>query len=274
MRKYIAPSMLIVWLSGSIPAKAAVENASAPSGMSTMEMIIIFVLCISIIVLLVILFMSVSLYNFISKVREEKGETAPSLPLFDFTQAVPVEREHEILFEHEYDGIKELNNKMPPWWLYMFYGTLIWGALYMWYYHVYSSGNIQEEEYIAEMTMAEKEMKRIAANINEENVSLLTDKQRLENGRLTYEKNCASCHGKSGEGSVGPNLTDDYWLHGGDVKSIFKSIKYGIPAKGMIPWQTQLSPVQIQEVASYIKSIRGTNPPNAKAPQGELVSEQ
>src|SRR6478735_8271351 len=109
----------------------------------------------------------------------------------------------------------------------------------------------------------------MADRVDENSVKLLTAKDKLQSGEAIYQKNCVACHGKLGEGGVGPNLTDAYWLHGGDIQSVFKTIKYGVPSKGMIPWQTQLSPAQIQEVASYINTFKGTNPPNGKAPQGE-----
>lgn len=128
------------------------------------------------------------------------------------------------------------------------------------------------------MEQAEKEkqayLAQMANKVNEENVTALTDPAEIAEGKNIFLTNCATCHGKEGQGGAGPNLTDDYWLHGGGIKNVFKTIKYGVPQKGMIAWETQLSPKQIQQVASYILTLRGTNPPGAKEPQGELWKEE
>jgi cytochrome c oxidase cbb3-type subunit III len=186
---------------------------------------------------------------------------------------VPIERENEIMLDHDYDGIKELDNNLPPWWVYMFYGTIAFGIFYIWFYHFNGTGKLQEDEYKMELAEAEDLAKLQANKVDENSVKMLTDKTQLESGSAIYQKNCAACHGKLGEGGVGPNFTDEYWIHGGDIKSVFKTIKYGVPAKGMIPWQAQLGPSQMQEVASYIKTLKGTNPPNGKAPQGDVYKE-
>lgn len=111
------------------------------------------------------------------------------------------------------------------------------------------------------------------ANVDENSVVVLTDAGAIAAGKGIYDGNCASCHGVAGEGLVGPNLTDAYWLHGGGIKNVFKTIKYGVPAKGMIAWQNQLNPEAIQKVSSYIVTMQGSNPANAKAPQGEIWNE-
>ena len=112
-------------------------------------------------------------------------------------------------------------------------------------------------------------MKKSANNVDESNIKL-ADASGIKEGLAIYTSNCAACHGNNGEGGVGPNMTDAYWIHGGDIASVFKSVKYGWPAKGMKSWQTDLSPVQMKNVASYILSLNGTNPANAKAAEGEL----
>ncbi len=189
------------------------------------------------------------------------------------TDAKPIEQEADILLDHEYDGIHELDNNLPPWWKYGFYATIIFSVIYMVRFHVTGHGDLQEVEYQKEMAMAEVQkaefMKLAANNVDESSVTYLEDAASLSAGKSIYMQNCAACHGGSGEGGVGPNLTDEYWMHGGSVNDVFKLIKYGVPQKGMIAWQTQLSPIQIQEVTSFILSIQGTNPPNAKEPQGE-----
>jgi cytochrome c oxidase cbb3-type subunit 3 len=205
------------------------------------------------------------------------------------TKAVPVEKEAAIQFEHEYDGIRELDNVLPPWWVWMFYTTIIFSVVYLIHYHIspikalekigfVGPGVGQEELYKMEMEQAEKEkqayLAQLANKVNEENVTALTDEYEIKQGKEIFLTNCATCHGKEAQGDAGPNLTDDYWLHGGGIKNIFKTIKYGVPEKGMIAWESQLSPKQIQQVASYILTLRGTNPPGAKEPQGELWKEE
>lgn len=192
------------------------------------------------------------------------------------TDTVPVEQEDVILTDHIYDGIQELDNNLPPWWKYMFYATIVFSVVYIYFYHFNENGQLQLQEYEQEMIVAEKEkleyMKLAANSIDETNVKM-SDEKGIENGKSLYLSNCAACHGRAGEGGVGPNLTDEYWLHGGGIKNVFKSVKYGIPQNGMIAWKSQLSPTNIQEVTSYILSIKGTNPPNAKPPQGDKYEE-
>jgi len=205
------------------------------------------------------------------------------------TKAVPVEKEATIQFEHEYDGIRELDNVLPPWWVWLFYSTIIFSVVYLIHYHIspikalekigfVGPGVGQEELYKMEMEQAEKEkqayLAQMANKVNEENVTALTDENEIIQGKEIFLTNCATCHGKEAQGGAGPNLTDDYWLHGGGIKNIFKTIKYGVPEKGMIAWESQLSPKQIQQVASYILTLRGTNPPGAKEPLGELWKEE
>lgn len=187
---------------------------------------------------------------------------------------VPKDKEADIDLGHEYDGIRELDNSLPPWWLWLFYGTIIWAAVYLWYYHVSDKGPNQEQEYIAAMEMGEAEKAKFLATqadaIDEKTVTLLTAEADLAEGKEIYTANCMVCHGANGEGTVGPNFTDKYWIHGGSINNLFTTIKYGVPEKGMISWKSQLRPGAMQKVASYILSLQGTNPPNQKAPQGDL----
>ena len=171
---------------------------------------------------------------------------------------------------HDFDGIQEYDNDLPPWWKYMFYVTIVFAVGYMLHYHVFQTGALQTEEYEMEMQQAAL----IAAqNVEDPNAvtdyEVLTDAAALESGKAIYLQNCAACHGQAGEGSVGPNLTDEYWLHGGEVNEIFKTVKFGVPSKGMVPWQGKLTKDQILEVSSYILSLQGSNPANGKEPQGE-----
>lgn len=193
------------------------------------------------------------------------------------TGAVPIEREEAILLDHDYDGIKELDNHLPPWWLGMFYGAIVFAIFYLLNYHVWHWSPSQAEEY--EIAMAEGEELKMAkaatstSTIDENSVELLADAADIERGHTIYTGNCAVCHGAAGEGGVGPNLTDEYWLHGGSISDIYKTITHGVSEKGMIAWEGTLKPTDIQQVSSFIKTLAGTNPPNAKAAQGEKFEE-
>ncbi|HRI61105.1 MAG TPA: cbb3-type cytochrome c oxidase N-terminal domain-containing protein [Saprospiraceae bacterium] len=188
--------------------------------------------------------------------------------------AVPIERENEIILHEAHDGIRELDNRLPPWWVNMFILTIVWAVGYMYYYHWGGNGLSSAEEYKTEVEAAKKQIATALAGkanaVDESNVTVVTDAGALGEGELIFKNTCAACHGQKGEGTVGPNFTDEYWIHGGGIKDLFKTIKYGVPEKGMISWQAQLKPADIQKVASYILTLQGTNPPNPKAPQGTL----
>ncbi|MFN0013976.1 MAG: cbb3-type cytochrome c oxidase N-terminal domain-containing protein [Saprospiraceae bacterium] len=192
--------------------------------------------------------------------------------------AVPIEREGEILSRHDFDGIRELDNRLPPWWVNLFILSVFWSVGYMFYYHWGGDGPSSIDEYNMEMEQAKKQqavaLAGMANAVDEANVTPLTDASALADGQLIFKNVCVACHGQGGEGTVGPNMTDEYWIHGGGIKNIFKTIKYGVPDKGMISWQSQLSPSDIQKVSSYILTLQGTNPPNPKAPQGEIWKEE
>ena len=195
-----------------------------------------------------------------------------------FNKFKPVQEEVAIDLGHNYDGIRELDNRLPPWWLYGFYITIIFAGVYLWRYHVSHTAPSSEEEFQIAMTRAEEQkaeyLKKAAANVDENTVRLLTQETDLQAGNNVFQSNCAACHGKAGEGMVGPNLTDEYWLHGGSVKDIFKTIKYGVPEKGMKSWKDDFSPTQLAQLSSYIHSLKGTNPPNGKEKQGEMYREE
>lgn len=196
--------------------------------------------------------------------------------IFDNINAsVPIEKERDILLDHNYDGIRELDNSLPPWWKYSFYISIVWAVCYLFYFYI-GGGPSSLDEYKTEVQQAKIDIeiynKNNALNVDESNVQY-ADAAGVLDGADIFKTNCAACHGNSGEGNVGPNLTDDYWLHGGTANELFKTVKYGWPAKGMKSWETDLSAVQIKNVISYIHSIHGTNPANAKAPQGDLFTE-
>jgi cytochrome c oxidase cbb3-type subunit 3 len=192
------------------------------------------------------------------------------------TKAIPLDREAEVATDHNYDGIIELDNSLPPWWVYMFYGTIIFAFTYMIYF-TYFDGPTQQMEYDTEVAQAIQKknefLKKTAALVDETSVLILTDATALAKGKSSYITKCAACHGMNGEGLVGPNLTDDYWIHGGGIKDIFKTIKYGWPEKGMISWESQITPMEMQQISSFIITIKGTNPANPKAPEGTIYVE-
>jgi len=193
-----------------------------------------------------------------------------------FTKAVPLEKEADMLLDHNYDGIKELDNALPPWWKYGFYITIVVAVFYFLKFEVWHTGMNPTEEYNTEMTIAKTETDAYLASAKENvDENTVTDLDAAGNavGKAMFAKTCVPCHLAEGQGLVGPNLTDEYWIHGGGIKDIFKTIKYGFPDKGMQSWQTTYSPVQMQQLASYIRSLKGTNPPNPKAPQGDLYKE-
>lgn len=275
----------------SLKAQETVEAEASSSFLSPkmyggLSPDIFWIMIIAIVFELIVVFILIgAIQKMLSMLNEASGlAQEKSISVFNFSRlsasindAVPIEKEQEIMTDHEYDGIRELDNNLPPWWKYGFYLTIVVSIVYLLSYHVFQTSPLQLEEYQREMDIAalEKEayLKSEAGNINENNVTLVTTADGINSGKNIYKDNCAACHGQAGEGTVGPNLTDEYWLHGGGVKNIFKTIKYGVPAKGMIAWQAQLTPVQIQQVSSFIVSLKGTNPPGAKEPQGDLFKE-
>jgi cytochrome c oxidase cbb3-type subunit 3 len=234
--------------------------------------------------LIIVFFMAISIGTLLNIIKRSDLTEAPvavakkqSWFWDKFNKAASIEKERDILMDHNYDGIQELDNSLPPWWKYGFMLTILVGIIYMYRYHVAHTGRSQEEEYVAEMQQGEEDkaayLAHSANNVDETNVKLLTDALAVGAGREVFQKNCVACHLADGGGSVGPNLTDDYWIHGGGIVDIFKTVKYGWQEKGMKSWKDDLSPNQMQQVASYIKSLKGTHPASPKAPQGDLYVE-
>ncbi len=206
-----------------------------------------------------------------------KGPTWVDKVLMRLTRQVAVEKEQDILMHHEYDGIRELDNVLPPWWLWLFYFTIAWGVVYLINVHVINVVPDQKTEYAQEMEQARVDvaayMATLKNSVDENNVTRTDDPSVIANGKAIFTQYCTPCHGPDAAGSetsVGPNLTDAYWLHGGDVKDIFKTVKYGVPEKGMISWKAQIKPVEIAAVVNYILTLKGTGGPTQKAPQGDL----
>ncbi|MCG3172612.1 MAG: Cbb3-type cytochrome c oxidase subunit CcoP2 [Myxococcota bacterium] len=186
------------------------------------------------------------------------------------------EREDHLL-EHSYDEIQEYDNPLPRWWVYIFWATIVFSVFYWIHYHMTGQGAPVAQSYDEEMAelnklkaeIAAKEFKPEEANL----AAMLANPASIEEGKALYPSRCMPCHGASGEGLVGPNLTDDHWIHTkGTLAGIYNVIDKGVPAKGMIPWGTQLKPAQIGALTAYVASLRGTSPANAKAPEGEQIA--
>ncbi|MDX5319488.1 MAG: c-type cytochrome [Bacteroidota bacterium] len=188
----------------------------------------------------------------------------------------PMADEKSLTMDHAYDGIYELDNPTPPWFNFLFYGTILIGIVYMINYHVLEDGMVQENEYQAELAMWEAKATAYKAQqtdlIDENSVQLVTDAAILGKTADIFKTKCAACHGELGEGKNGPNLTDEYWLHGGELSNVFTTITNGVPEKGMIPWKGLLKPEEIQNMASYILSLKGSLPEGVgKAPEGQKM---
>lgn len=186
----------------------------------------------------------------------------------------PVEEEGKIILNHNYDGIKELDNSLPPWWLYGFYATIVFAVIYMARYHIFD-GETQLEEYQNEVATAQiaiEEYKKTAKDlVDAETVVALTDPSDIAAGAEIFKVNCIACHRNDGGGGIGPNLTDDHWILGGGIKNIFHTVSEGgRSGKGMIAWKQSLKPLEIAQVSSYILTLYGTEPVDAKEPEGDV----
>ena len=194
------------------------------------------------------------------------------------TESDSLENEDQLLLEHDYDGIKELDNNLPTWWVYLFYACIVFGVVYMVQYEVLGADN-QEMELKKEVAQAKIDiaeyMKTAPDMMDEKTVTLLTDPADLAAGKEIFTTNCAACHRADGGGQIGPNLTDDQWILGGGIKNIFHTlVNGGRDGKGMIAWKGTLKPKEMQKVASYIISLKGSNPVDPKAPEGEVWVEE
>ncbi|MUH34340.1 cytochrome C oxidase subunit III [Zobellia amurskyensis] len=186
----------------------------------------------------------------------------------------PMEKEEEIILDHNYDGIRELDNNLPPWWVYLFYASIVFAVIYMVRFHVFNDYT-QDQEYEQEVAAAKleiEEYKKTAKGLVDANtVELLTDASDLKAGQAIFESNCVACHMADGGGGIGPNLTDQNWILGGGIKNVFHTISEGgRDGKGMIAWKQNLKPAEIAQVASYVLSFQGTTAANPKAAEGDL----
>ena len=280
--------ILILLLAAQSPLHAAVEEAVKAGPSSNLLENIFFISCAAVIIGALL-----ALWNLYSAFMESakkqlledlgiappKKEKIPTeswwTTQFDKWNAlVPIEKEKDIMLDHDYDGIKELDNSLPPWWTAMFYISIIVGVIYFGYYHIMHYGPLSAEEYTLEMEFAKEESKKYLArqanSVDESNVTLLSDPSDIGMGKTIFMTNCAVCHGPEGQGGIGPNLTDNYWIHGGDIKDVFKTVKYGVREKGMEAWQSRLRPIEMHRVSSFIMTLVGTEVSNPKDPQGDF----
>jgi cytochrome c oxidase cbb3-type subunit 3 len=272
--KYIAFSLLFIAFSLAGPAQETTKPADNPDAwLYWTTAAVLFV---------IFFFLSVVLYSANSVLKKQNKSSFSiknwwlALDRTLFTRAIPVEKEADFLLDHDYDGIKELDNALPPWWKYGFYFTIVVAVLYLLRFHVWKTGPDPLQEYDQEMKVAAaqiEEFRKKSGDMVDEKTVTMADATGIADGNKIFHSNCFACHGAKGEGGVGPNLTDNYWLHGGTINDVFKTIKFGVPEKGMQAWEKTYSPAQIKNLASYIKTLAGTNPPNGKSSQGDLFQE-
>lgn len=278
-RKKISSAILstLLMLIPSI-ALGAEENIASPLSIDLNSTTLIILATIDLILLGVILHLKKLLKSFvyIDKSSEELSVKLHKQSSINIGQVlmdiVPIEEEYKIETDHEYDGIRELDNSLPPWWKWGFAVSIVIAFMYMMHFHVFKTGELQIDEYKNELIVAEVNIQEYlvakAMNVDETNVKLLVMPNDLKSGKFIFLKYCNVCHSNDGGGLVGPNLTDDYWIHGPGIEDVFKVIKYG-GERGMKSWKDELNPIEMSQVASYILSLKGTTPLNPKDPEGE-----
>jgi cytochrome c oxidase cbb3-type subunit 3 len=224
-------------------------------------------------------------YHLLTEEQKKQLDEAQSIPFTEsafyknilkkLTRSKTIEQEADVMLDHNYDGIRELDNVLPPWWVYLFYGTIIFAGIYLVRFEVMGDYD-QKQEFETEMQEAkvavEEYLKTAPDMMSKEKVTLLTDATSLAAGKAIYTANCVACHRPDGGGQIGPNLTDKYWILGGGIKNVFNTLmEGGRDGKGMVSWKASIKPSDIQKVASYVLSLQGTNPKDAKPSEPEAV---
>ena len=288
MKKFILFFTALVGITSYSFAQSATDAPATSiwdDPMLTFYVAIGFIFVVILLILLVAVYMLQVIKVMTQQAAQEKaqrlGITLKEEPSFwsklwkESNDFVPLEKEADIMLDHNYDGIRELDNHLPPWWKWLFYLSIVFAVVYLVFYHVTDTLPLSNQEYQNEVSLAQEQARKLqAANpvaaIDESNVTATTDALAIADGKQTFLNNCASCHRKDGGGDIGPNLTDDYWKHGGDIKDIFKVVRHGVQGTNMIAWEGFISPEKMQNVASYILTLKGSNPENPKKPEGEL----
>ncbi len=282
MKKYL-PLLALFVLILSPSAWAQSENSSGGfQSMNPDEVALLIIIGVIIAIIILVLILMIYLMSFLMTVFRKENPDEQEEPSWweTFKEKFvtgDVEEEQageKLMADHSYDGIQELDNFMPPWLQYVFVGTVVFAVIYYANYTVLGLGMTGVEEYEEELRVeaiaAEQRSENAEASIDETTVMLDKSEAAISSGESIFLTNCAACHATDGGGGVGPNLTDEYWIHGADVKDVFAVIKYGVIEKGMVPWEDQLTPKEIQDVSSYIIGIQGSTPVAPKEPQGEF----
>jgi len=288
MKKYLIAFLTLCGFMDSHAAWAQTEGSPWFAKMQAMDpgqltLLIILAIILGVIVLLLILM--IYLMSFMSSVLKKENPELANEPSWWETfkerfvtgKMDPVGQEsHKVMPDHSYDGITELDNFMPPWLQYVFIGSVVIAAAYFVNYTVLGTGPTQIEEYEEELNIeaiaAAERNANAKAGIDETTVVFDESAGALASGKTIFEVNCVACHAADGGGGIGPNLTDEYWIHGALISDVFKIVKYGVVEKGMVPWEDQLTPEEMQQVSSYVLTFKGKTAANPKEPQGELTS--
>jgi cytochrome c oxidase cbb3-type subunit III len=288
MKKVISFFAALLGTTSASFAQSATETPAASiwdDPMLTFYVAIGFIFVVILLVLLVAVYMLQVIKAMTNQAAQEKAQRLglefkeePSLWAKLWKESndfVPLEKEADIMLDHSYDGIRELDNHLPPWWKWLFYLSMVFAVVYMFFYHITDTLPLSIQEYENEVALAKDQARKLQASnpvaaIDETNVKVITEALALADGKQTFLNNCSSCHRKDAGGDIGPNLTDEYWLHGGDIKDIFKVVRHGVQGTNMIAWEGFISPEKMQNVANYILTLKGTNPANPKKPQGEI----
>ncbi len=288
MNKLLSLLALLV-ITGS-PAMAQSEQSSwyaTLSSMDSSQVTLLIILGVVLLLIVLLLVLMIYLMSFMAAVFHKENPSLAHEPSWwesfkekfvtgKMDEVGGKDEKAKVMSDHSYDGITELDNFMPPWLQWVFIGSIAFAVIYFVNYTVLGIGPTGEEEYQEELRLeaiaAETRKANLVAGIDETTVVFDESAAAISSGKSIFETNCAACHAADGGGGVGPNLTDEFWLHGGSIQDVFKVVKYGVVEKGMIPWQDQLSPEQMQQVSSYILTLVGTTPANPKEPQGEPYS--
>lgn len=276
-------ALLLMTFVLTVPAFAQGSESASTNHETMLIVVLSFVLVVAVLILIIGIYLiniinSIMIENKKLRAQEmgvkydpEEEKSLWSRLMNKATDSVPVEKEASVLLDHNFDGIRELDNHLPPWWKWLFYFTIVWGVVYFLAYHVFDAPLMYEEYEISmEDARIAKETKVALEGgaIDENNVEFSDAPEVLAQGKVLYDLHCTACHSPEGQGGIGPNFTDKYWIHGGSINDIFKTIKYGVPQKGMISWQNMLSPSDMRDVGSFIMTFSGTTPQNPPAPKG------